>query len=902
MLRNHFGWARRSAHAFSLLGVVSAFTLLMASSVFGGPLLGVSPIRLTPPTQSVTTTPGYAAPSSLSISGYVYVDSAGTGLKEPGEWGISGVSVELFNTYGDETVTTNSSGYYDFTNLTAGQYYAIVETQPSGFTPSAANAGTFISSSGSALSAPISPGNLPSQGSKVNDTQVNYLYLPLTNVSGFGSNSSGGQYALTNVNFGDVGKVTVNGNGSGTGTTIGKQPVRLGVPSGGNISTVGSASMSVSLNGVADSGRFLSGVSLNVSGAVANTASAPASTLNWNISATTPGVSVSPTSNSVVPGGSSPFTETINSSTLPLGVQTASITVSGNGSPSSVVKSLTIDPVLSRGIDSVSSSASTSSGIAFGRALIGQSYSQPLTITSTGSYANYTNLTVNAGTITNGIASLNNTTATTLNGTVTQANATLTITPTVTGTSATSANFGTTPFTGESLAAGSATLPTAAIPYTIDALEPRQLATVTGGFSSPLTFAVPANTGGYLYGANVTGSYTVTSTDPNPGPNNATMVNVGGNLVISATNSAAIDPVNNPTGTTGTVTAGTVVNSQNGTIPVTVNLQGVGQVSGSASLPITTAEAASVRDNTNYGSLPVGFNAANVAAAATGGTDPTNANNQLFGAPLIAAVGAGQDVLGGNGSVGEGQLTGLVAAVGSAGTLSTFNNSPGVVAVSATNYKGAVGTETDIIQSDVLPSGGTISMAYRARNNDENGNIANDGNTKLPAGVQWLTSDVVNINGLPSKTAIAVQMTFNPNINTYNEADSPPASVEGTYLLELEGSNWVRATSQVIPTANDKAFTAVNDTLYDFLTTYESTKNPLTGVDYTLDDLVGSWGVDTVNDESWAILNQGDVTLAVAPEPGTLALLAAGGISLFAWRMTRRRASAAEAVAATEAS
>ncbi len=72
-----------------------------------------------------------------SLSGYVYSDANNDGVKQSTETAISGVTIKLTGTDVNgnavsKTTTTNSSGYYEFTNLVAGTY-VITETQPSGY-------------------------------------------------------------------------------------------------------------------------------------------------------------------------------------------------------------------------------------------------------------------------------------------------------------------------------------------------------------------------------------------------------------------------------------------------------------------------------------------------------------------------------------------------------------------------------------------------------------------------------------------------------------------------------------------------------------------------------------------------------------------------------------------------
>lgn len=68
------------------------------------------------------------------ISGVVYVDRDEDCFRDPGEEGLGGVLIELFDDEGRlvDTTQTNSDGAYSFTNLRSGTY-TIRETQPDGF-------------------------------------------------------------------------------------------------------------------------------------------------------------------------------------------------------------------------------------------------------------------------------------------------------------------------------------------------------------------------------------------------------------------------------------------------------------------------------------------------------------------------------------------------------------------------------------------------------------------------------------------------------------------------------------------------------------------------------------------------------------------------------------------------
>ena len=93
-------------------------------------------------TVGITLAPGQAAVGynfcevePATISGHVYVDGDNDGVREAGEPGIGGVTVELLDSDGrrtGRTTTTDASGFYRFDNLEPGKY-GVAETQPDGY-------------------------------------------------------------------------------------------------------------------------------------------------------------------------------------------------------------------------------------------------------------------------------------------------------------------------------------------------------------------------------------------------------------------------------------------------------------------------------------------------------------------------------------------------------------------------------------------------------------------------------------------------------------------------------------------------------------------------------------------------------------------------------------------------
>ena len=248
-----------------------------------------------------------------------------------------------------------------------------------------------------------------------------------------------------------------------------------------------------------------------------------------------------------------------------------------------------------------------------------------------------------------------------------------------------------------------------------------------------------------------------------------------------------------------------------------------------------------------------------------------------------------------------------VVATGTAGSnsiASAFDGSTLSKAsiVDASNVTGTVGSDCEIIGGPTLAGSALITMAWRARNADENGSAFVNGNTAstnwssvLPAGVPALTSDIAEISGMPVATAFAIQISYDDRINTFLNGLSGSATADDAYLVKLVNGKWVNAISDNLTTGGF-AQTAVALPLENV---YDSSGNLITegfsgataresAIRWTISS--GSWGVDLANQESWSIINNGGGDFAVVPEPSTFALLGAAAAGLLAYRVRRRRA------------
>jgi hypothetical protein len=136
---------------------------------------------------------------------------------------------------------------------------------------------------------------------------------------------------------------------------------------------------------------------------------------------------------------------------------------------------------------------------------------------------------------------------------------------------------------------------------------------------------------------------------------------------------------------------------------------------------------------------------------------------------------------------------------------------------------------------------------------------------------------------VPSGLTFAMEMSYDDQINV--TLDNAPGTIAGSYLGEYVNGKWENAVlnddADLDSSTGIHAQTSQNMSLTAFL-------NAQLAKGYTLDQLTGSWGVDTTNHESWAIINNGGGQFAVVPEPSTCVLLGAAVAGALAYRVRRK--------------
>ena len=112
-----------------------------------------------------------------SITGTVFNDANGNGIQDAGEAALSGVTIELRNNAGTviATTTTNASGGYSFSNLSAGMY-TVTETDPAGYVSTTLNNVAVNLSAGT--NATVNFGDQTSGAAQIADPAISKLGSP----------------------------------------------------------------------------------------------------------------------------------------------------------------------------------------------------------------------------------------------------------------------------------------------------------------------------------------------------------------------------------------------------------------------------------------------------------------------------------------------------------------------------------------------------------------------------------------------------------------------------------------------------------------------------------------------------------------------------------------------------
>jgi hypothetical protein len=92
---------------------------------------------------STATITGSNCPQTATIGDFMWYDNNSNGLQDPGETGVSGMLVTLYNNSGFSlgSTFTDPAGFYFFTNVPAGNGYYVIFSKPAGYNFTAQNIG-----------------------------------------------------------------------------------------------------------------------------------------------------------------------------------------------------------------------------------------------------------------------------------------------------------------------------------------------------------------------------------------------------------------------------------------------------------------------------------------------------------------------------------------------------------------------------------------------------------------------------------------------------------------------------------------------------------------------------------------------------------------------------------------
>lgn len=364
------------------------------------------------------------APPSMKMGSLVWNDANNNGIKDSGESGIDGVTLQLFlggqnplTATAAATTTTSGGGFYSFSNLSPGQYFIYMPTPPAGFPLSSTTTVT-------------TDNNVDNDDNGIQTSQGLPVQSPLIGLAGgTESTTDGDTDSNTNltVDFGFLAcpAITVNPT-SITAATVNTAYSQTFTASGGTTPYTWTVS----------AGTLPAGLTLSTAGVLSGTPTSAAATSftirasdkngclgtrAYTLTPVCPAISITPSSLADatvgtaysqtfgVTGGSSPYTWAVSSGTLPAGLSLSTAGVlsgtpttanaSGvnvtftvtdkSGCQQSSILNLQVCPVV------------TLSPTTLTTPTVGSLYSQ--TITASGGVASYT-FTLASGTLPSGLA------------------------------------------------------------------------------------------------------------------------------------------------------------------------------------------------------------------------------------------------------------------------------------------------------------------------------------------------------------------------------------------------------------------------------------------------------------------------------------------------------------------
>ncbi|MCG3179250.1 MAG: hypothetical protein BIFFINMI_01584 [Phycisphaerae bacterium] len=191
-----------------------------------------------------------------------------------------------------------------------------------------------------------------------------------------------------------------------------------------------------------------------------------------------------------------------------------------------------------------------------------------------------------------------------------------------------------------------------------------------------------------------------------------------------------------------------------------------------------------------------------------------------------------------------------------------------------------LGTTVEILAgTNNSGSGATVQFAWRTRTQAETFTAEGGSPTEPPLlisqGVFGLCTDVVEISGVGAGDVFVLQMSYDDYGGAiFDEAvEAANGCIHLNWLNPNGGGEGVAMWENAVLGNN-----GTNVGVQNYQGSWDDAGQPM--------DL-GAWGVDTVNNVIWAVLDHNS-QFAAAPEPATMLLLGLGGMGLLA-RGTRRR-------------